>query len=163
MSLTAIQFTWHQYWPSELWIHTLKNGNTWCVTLSDAVCGLVIHRTLDVWHYEVLWTCMWIGTVSYPLYKMTRNCARFHDTWCGKTTDLDGRVTIINTPLDLSQHPKGCFENKQFWLKEYRKKVNRYDTTQPGGTTQLSGSTKSQQEHVRQKVVKDKVCIFIVR
>jgi len=48
------------------------------------------------------------------------------------------------------------------WLEEHTKKVRRYDTTQPWGSTQLHGSTKSRKEWVRPKVGKDRVCIFVV-
>jgi len=47
-------------------------------------------------------------------------------------------------------------------LEECRKKVRRYDTTMPWGSTQLHGSTKSRKERVRPKVGKNRVCIFVV-
>jgi len=46
-------------------------------------------------------------------------------------------------------------------LEERRKKVRRYDTTWPWGSTQLHGSTKSRKERVRPKVGKDRLCIFV--
>jgi len=45
-------------------------------------------------------------------------------------------------------------------LEERRKKVRRYDTTRPWGSTELRGS-KSRTERVRLKVGKDRVCIFV--
>jgi len=54
--------------------------------------------------------------------------------------------------------------SRSFYIKleERRKIVRRYDTTRPGWSTQLHGSTKSRKEQVRPKVGKDRVCIFIV-
>jgi len=54
--------------------------------------------------------------------------------------------------------------SRSFYIKleERRKKVRRYDTTLPWGSTQLHGSTKSQKERVRPKVGKDRVYIFVV-
>jgi len=45
---------------------------------------------------------------------------------------------------------------------EKRRKVRRYDTTRPWGSTQLCGSTKSRKEQVRRIVGKHRVCIFVV-
>jgi len=53
--------------------------------------------------------------------------------------------------------------SRSFYIKlEERRKVKRYDTTRPWGSTQLRGSTKSRTERVRPKVGKDRVWIFIV-
>ena len=46
-------------------------------------------------------------------------------------------------------------------LEEPMKKVRRYETPRPWGSTQLRGS-KSQTERVRLQVGKDRVCIFVV-
>jgi len=57
------------------------------------------------------------------------------------------------------------FENlslRSFYIKlEEHRKVRRYDTTRPWGSTQLRGSTKSRTERVRPTVGKDRVWIFI--
>jgi len=53
--------------------------------------------------------------------------------------------------------------SRSFYIKlEEHRKVRRYDTTRPWGSTQLRRSTKSRTERVRPKVGKDRVCIFIV-
>ena len=60
------------------------------------------------------------------------------------------------------EHPNRIHENERFWFEERRNQVRTYDTTRHCGSTQLCGSMKSRTERVRQKVGKDRLCIFIV-
>jgi len=76
----------------------------------------------------------------------------------GETAVLEGRELIINTPPQLSRHPKGICENEQFWLEERRKRVRRYNTTWPWESTRLRGSMKSRKEQVKAKSGKDRLC-----
>jgi len=81
---------------------------------------------------------------------------------CGEMTQIEGRVPTINIPAHLSLHPNGFREILPFLLIERRKKVRRYDTTQPWGSMQSRGSTKSRKEQVKPIVGKDRVYIFFI-
>jgi len=70
------------------------------VTHREAVCGPVIHSIFDMWHYEVVWTCAWTWTVLYPLYMMTRNCARFHEMWESQRPDAWGQCVLTCNAME---------------------------------------------------------------
>jgi len=57
---------------------TGTNDVTGCETHREAGCGPVIHIILDIWHYEVLWSCAWTRTVLHRFYRLTRNSDRPH-------------------------------------------------------------------------------------
>jgi len=77
------------------------------------------------------------------------------------------RIGLIGYTLASGLHSHGwrCknLSSRSFYIKlEAGRKVRRYDTTQPWGSRQLRGSTKSRTERVRPNVGKDRVWIFIV-
>jgi len=86
--------------------------------------------------------------------------SEFTQSQCGETVELEGRQPIINIPPHLARHPNGILETERFWLEERRMWVRRYDTTQPRGSTQLRGSTKSWKEPVRSQDGKDRVFLL---
>ena len=84
------------------------------------------------------------------------------ESGCGETTELEGRGPSINISPHLSRHPNGIREAERFLLEERRKKVRRYNTTQPWESAQLPRSTKSRKERVKTTVGRDRVCTFVV-
>jgi len=76
---------------------------------------------------------------------------------CGKMMELVDREPTMNTPMHLSQHLNGIPENEQFWLEQVRKRVRKYGTTWPWGSTQLRESPEWK-DRVRPNVGKDRVC-----
>jgi len=72
---------------------------------------------------------------------------------CGETTELEGRESIIKTPLHLSRHPMGIRGKEQFWLKDVIGLPGREEPHK------LRGSMKARQECMGPRAGKDGVCI----
>jgi len=66
-----------------------------------------------------------------------------HPAWCGGTAELEGGEPIITLRCTSRGFPKAIHGKEQFWLKEHRNWVKRYDITRLWGSTQLRWSTRS--------------------
>jgi len=62
---------------------------------------------------------------------MISNEIRVYLPQCGETLELEDSEPIINMLPHLSRHPERIHEKERFWLEVHRKRVRRYDTTQP--------------------------------
>jgi len=70
----------------------------------------------------------WRSTWAQPVRELRSAPLGGH---CGETMELEGRELTINTPLLLLRNSQENQQTEQFWLKELRKRVRRYDTTWP--------------------------------
>jgi len=103
---------------------------------------------------------------SHPRFAVS-SCSALSVSYFKQTLWLWGQlwpyIGMSSVGTCLHRHSNGwCSENLfscsfNIKLEECRKKVRRYDTTRPGGYTQLRRSMKSRKEQVRPKVGKDTV------
>jgi len=103
-------------------------------------------------------------TVSPFLLALSVFCFKQTLWRCGQLWPYVG-MGSLGTHLHRDCNGWRCenLSSRSFYIKlEERRKVRRYHTTRPWGSTQLRGSTKSRTERVRPKVGKDRVWIFIV-
>jgi len=112
---------------------------------------------LPVALHITLWSPFLVA-LSVSHFKQTLWC-------CGQVWPYIG-MGWLGTRLNRDCNGWRCenLSSRSFYitLEERRKKVRRYDTTRPGGSMQLHGSTKSRKQRVRPEVRKDRVCIFVV-
>lgn len=70
----------------------------------------------------------------------------FWPTHSDETAEPKDRKMIINTQPHLLQHEKGICKKIWFSLREHRKRVGKYNTTQPCESMQLHCFMESSKE-----------------
>jgi len=92
---------------------------------------------------------------------MASECiSKFTRSRCGEALELQGRQPIMKTPPHLAWHPKGIRENERFWLEDHRKRVRGSEGIPSDNEPhKLCGSMKAQQECMKPRAGKDRLCI----